>query len=140
MTRFTHIAHRARGDQGAAAIEFALVLPVLILLVFGIASFGIGYNRKQGLQAAAREGARLAALPQSTSTNIRAKVNAALDGVLPSGATRTITITPATLRPCDLVAPNTQVTVTVTAPYAVSIPLFGTQTVTMAGKGVFRCE
>ena len=60
------ILNRARDERGAAAVEMAIVLPLLILILFGIVEFSIYFNRLQGLQAAAREGARVAALPQST--------------------------------------------------------------------------
>lgn len=129
-----------RGERGAAAVEFALMVPILILLIFGIAWFGIGYNRKQGLQAAAREGARLAALPQSTNTDIKAKVNSALNGVLSTGDLRTITVSPADTRPCDLKPTGTRVTVTVSAPFTYDIPLFANDTVTITGRGEFLCE
>ncbi len=129
-----------RDERGAAAVEFALVVPILILLIFGIAWFGIGYNRKQGLQAAAREGARLAALPQSTNTDITAKVNSALNGVLAASSSRTITVSPADTRPCDLKPPGTRVTVTVSAPFTYDVPLFGNGTMTMTGRGEFLCE
>ena len=64
MVRFKH------NERGAAAVEFAIVLPLLVLLVFGIIQFSIAYNRTQGLHAAAREGARYAALPSNTSSEI----------------------------------------------------------------------
>ncbi|MDQ6874787.1 MAG: pilus assembly protein [Actinomycetota bacterium] len=44
------------------AVEFALVAPLLLLLVFGVITFGYGYFEQQGANAAAREGARLAAV------------------------------------------------------------------------------
>ncbi len=47
-----------RNEDGAAAVEFALVLPVLILLVFGIIEFGFVFNRWLGVTHAAREGVR----------------------------------------------------------------------------------
>lgn len=49
-------------DQGAAAVEFVLVLPVLLLVLFGIIDFGRLMNAKLQLAEAAREGARAAAL------------------------------------------------------------------------------
>jgi Flp pilus assembly protein TadG len=136
MTR--RLRQRARNERGAAAVEFALILPLLILLVFGIAYFSIGYNRKQGLQAAAREGARLGALPQTTTSEIQSKVTAALAGSVPS--TPTITITPSGTRPCDLAPVGARIKVVVTAPYTFEIPLFGAQTVSMSGTGEFKCE
>ena len=51
-----------RGDSGAAVVEFALLLPLLLLLVLGILDFGRVYNAQITLTQAAREGARYAAL------------------------------------------------------------------------------
>jgi Flp pilus assembly protein TadG len=129
-----------RDERGAAAVEMAIVLPVLILLVFGIIEWSIYFNRLQGLQAAAREGARVAALPQSTQGDVTAKVNAALDGVLPSGSAATVAVSPSGGNPCDLQPAGTSVTVTVKATTDLDIPLWGSQTVTQTGKGVFKCE
>ena len=53
---------RRRRDRGAAALEFALVLPVLLIIVFGIIDFGRMLNAKIVLTQAAREGARAAAV------------------------------------------------------------------------------
>jgi Flp pilus assembly protein TadG len=131
---------RKRDQRGAAAVEMAIVLPVLVLLVFGIIQWSIYFNRLQGLQAAAREGARVAALPQSTQSDVKAKVTDALDGVLPSGATPTISVSPSSSNPCDLQAAGTSVTVTVKVSTDLDIPLWGNQTVTQTGKGVFKCE
>ena len=58
---------RRDADQGASAVEFALVLPVLVLLVMGIMQFGFIFAASQGLEAAAREGARLASLGRTVS-------------------------------------------------------------------------
>ena len=52
---------KAKSESGANAVEFALVLPILIVLVFGIIYGGIAYNRQLALTQAAREGARFAA-------------------------------------------------------------------------------
>ena len=136
--------HRAKtpkhDERGAAAVELAIVLPILILLVFGIVQFSISFNRLQGLQAAAREGARVAALPQSTQADIRNRVTEALDGVLPTGQPPTITVSPSAANPCDLVAADARVVVTVKANTNLDIPLFGNRTVTLTGKGEFKCE
>jgi hypothetical protein len=57
------MAHRTGNrERGSAAVEFALVLPVLILLIFGIIDFGRMLSAKIILTDAAREGARAAAL------------------------------------------------------------------------------
>lgn len=61
-----------RGDQGSAAVEFALVLPVLLLLLFGIIDFGRMLSAKITLTEAAREGARAAALVDADAGRERA--------------------------------------------------------------------
>ena len=49
-------------QKGASAVEFAIILPILIMLIFAIFQFGIAYNNYIALTHAAREGARLAAV------------------------------------------------------------------------------
>jgi hypothetical protein len=52
---------RLRSDRaGAAAVEFALVLPLLVVFLFGIIDFGRVWQRQQVITDAAREGARRA--------------------------------------------------------------------------------
>jgi hypothetical protein len=49
------------GERGSALVEFTIVLPILILLVFGVIEFGLAYSNKialrQGVREAARQGA-----------------------------------------------------------------------------------
>jgi hypothetical protein len=51
-----------RNRQGAVAVEFAIVAPVLIALVFGMIEFGRAFEMKNLLEVAAREGARFASM------------------------------------------------------------------------------
>jgi Flp pilus assembly protein TadG len=125
-------------ERGAAAVEFALILPLLIVLVFGIVQFSIAYNRAQGLHAAAREGARLASLPQTTQGDISARVTSSLAGVPLSGSAN-ITVNPASAKPCQDRSGQT-VTVTVTAVTDLDVPLWGSVSKNLTGKGQFRCE
>ncbi len=53
---------KIRNQKGATAVEFALILPILVMMLFGIFQFGIVYNNWIALTHAAREGARLAAV------------------------------------------------------------------------------
>src|SRR3972149_891752 len=53
---------RLKKEKGAAAVEFALLLPVLVMLVFGIIYFGPVYNNYVAISHAARDGARLLAV------------------------------------------------------------------------------
>ena len=52
----------AKDARGAAAVEFALVLPLLLLLLGGIIDFGFAFNTQISLTHAAREGVRVEAL------------------------------------------------------------------------------
>lgn len=52
---------RLKSDEGAAAVEFALVLIPLLMIVFGIISFGITFSDSLALENAAREAARFGA-------------------------------------------------------------------------------
>lgn len=67
-------------DRGAAAVEFAIVLPVLLMLVFGIIDFGRALNAQVTLTQAAREGARLEALDQD---DVVTRTQAAAAGLNP---------------------------------------------------------
>lgn len=60
--RAGHLDHEGHFDRGAAAVEMALVMPLLILMVMGIIDFGRIFNGEIQLSQAAREGARIAAL------------------------------------------------------------------------------
>ena len=53
---------KIRNEKGAAAVEFALLLPILIVLVFGIIYFGTIFNDYIAVSHAARDGARLLAV------------------------------------------------------------------------------
>jgi Flp pilus assembly protein TadG len=50
--------HKSRSDSGQAIVEFALVLPILIILLLGITDFGIALYDKAVITNASREGAR----------------------------------------------------------------------------------
>ncbi len=86
MNRPTARGRTAR-DRGSVAVEFALVLPVLLLILFGIIDFGRALNAQIELTGAAREGARLAALGYSNAA-IEARVVAAAPSL--SGVTVTV--------------------------------------------------
>lgn len=49
-------------ERGAAAVEFALLLPVLLLILLGILEFGRAFNTQITLTQAAREGVRVMAI------------------------------------------------------------------------------
>lgn len=59
--------HRPGGQRGASAVEFALLVPVLLLLVFGIIDFGMAIMSQSVVSNATREGVRAASLGASSS-------------------------------------------------------------------------
>lgn len=125
-------------QRGASLVEAALMLPLIVLILFGIIQFAILYDRQQGLHAAAREGARLASLRNTTQTQITNRVDDALEGVsLPGGIT--ITVTPADAQPC-LGRSGQTVVVEIENSSQLNIPLFPNRTITLDGRGEFRCE
>lgn len=52
------VARRARGERGASMVELSLVLPLLVLVIFGAIEFGRTFNDYQALRQGAREAAR----------------------------------------------------------------------------------
>ena len=58
--RLHHIIHRGRDESGVALVEFALVLPLLLVLILGIFDFGRAFNYWNDSQQMANEGARWA--------------------------------------------------------------------------------
>lgn len=116
-------------------MELAIVLPLLVVLVFGTIAFSIAFNRVQALNAAAREGARVASLSTSTATDVDERVRAALAGV-PFDDPPEVSIDPA---PCEGRS-GQAVVVQVRASTRLEIPLWGAPTLTLTGTGDFLCE
>ncbi len=72
---------RKRDEDGAAAVEFALVVIPLVLILFGIISYAYMFSVRQALTQAAAEGARAAAVAQADPTAAGlAAVDNALEG------------------------------------------------------------
>lgn len=57
-----NIFHLKKSNEGQGLVEFALILPLLLLLIFGIVQFGIILNGYVSVTHAVREGVRLAAV------------------------------------------------------------------------------
>lgn len=74
---------RFRQDHGAAAVEFGLLLPLVMLILCGIIDFGLALNAQVTLTQAAREGARLESFDKPGDEVIARAAGAAigLDGV-----------------------------------------------------------
>jgi Flp pilus assembly protein TadG len=84
---------RQKNDRGAALIEMALTLPLLLLLSVGVFEFGRAFQTWQVLTNATREGARVATLPGTSDTAVSTRVTDYLEaGQLPSASFTSILI------------------------------------------------
>lgn len=119
-------------ERGAAVVEFALIVPVLLLLVFGITQFGRAYYLQTTISGAARESARVMALRNNQASAAAAARAAAQPLVL-----NQITITNCPAESSS----QSDATTTVTIRYPMSFVsgLFG-NAITLTGKGVMRCN
>ena len=112
---------RLRSERGAEFVEFALAFPLLLLVVMGIIDFGIMFQQYEVLTNAAREGARIAVLPDycpdtpTCDANVSARVNDYIgSSLLAVGGTVTVNPVAVTAVP---VSGNCMNTVTVTVSY-----------------------
>ncbi|HET9252934.1 MAG TPA: TadE/TadG family type IV pilus assembly protein [Candidatus Eisenbacteria bacterium] len=124
-------------ESGVALIEFAFVLPILLVLAMGMLDFGRAFHTKSLLDQAAREGARVAVVTTPDLDIVQNRVSA----VLASGG-----ITPTSVTVDGPDAAN-MVTVTVNATFTFITPgvfaLVGGSygnTIPMAGQTVMRFE
>ena len=138
MARRLSCRHHRRA---LAAVEAALVLPLLALLMFGLLTYGLLFLRAQQVTGAARRGARVAARADATNAEVLSAVDAMmLAASIPNAAYST------TLNPADIenVETGQPVTITVNVIYAAAfgpdIPVIPTPanlsgSVTMAKEG-----
>ena len=77
------MSRRADRDRGAAALEMALVLPVLLLVIGGIIDFGRMYMGEILVTNAARDGARMAATKAYTPADVTLQATKAATGITP---------------------------------------------------------
>jgi Flp pilus assembly protein TadG len=99
---------RKHSDRGAAAVEMAIILPLLLLVIGGLVDFGRAYFTKVVITNAAREGARAAVVG---AVNPAARATAAATGVSPPP---TVLVSYSSLGATDCVTAPADTTVTVT--------------------------
>jgi Flp pilus assembly protein TadG len=121
-------------ERGAALVEFALALPLLLVVFAGIVDFGFAFQRYEVVTNAAREGARLASLPgyddqTAVDNRVRAYVmeglnisSSNLGANMPSGA---VTLTDSTMTVNGTVFPTATVTVAYQHNFLLLGPLLG---------------
>lgn len=117
-------------ERGAVAVEFAILAPVLIMILMGIMEFGRAYNAQISLTNSAREGVRVMAVSNNQASARTAAKNAAVS-LSPGLADANITFSAANC------ATNTQMTVTVSYTLSTLTGIAGP--FNMKGKGVMLC-
>jgi Flp pilus assembly protein TadG len=139
---------RRREERGAAAVEFALVVPILLVLFFGIVNVGIVLTQQLSLSNSARQAARFAVVDVEGRTcgQIESEARNAAEtiGMAPDDPTYALTGATGTCeRPCAGSTGSTDLTVTLTyrSEFVVPLPIPGVPSgVDIDGEGVFRCE
>lgn len=147
--------HGRPDERGAAAVEFALVLPILLLLIFGIIGFGIVFAQNLAIGNAARDASRSAVVKDRTCAQVIAAARNAANtiglsgsqvavsvrrGQTSTGAT-TVCTGPTATQPCATSAAGDSVFVKITYTSRVPVPLFVIDnSFNLASTGVFQCE
>jgi Flp pilus assembly protein TadG len=131
---------RFRSESGAVAVEFAIVLVPLLLVLMGILDFGRAYTQQLSLSAAAREGVRVMALqadPALGTSVAKQRIRDASPALAPPLADSQIVITAA----CVPGKAPVSVTVTLTYPLASITGMFDSLFAGehLTGKAVMRC-
>ena len=142
-------SRHVRNERGASAVEFALVVPLLIVVVFGILNFGVVFGQSLALGNGARQAARLGATFGPTCADIRtsAKNNSSSIGLTPGNiADSNISINGSTScvqPPCkgSTAGASVRVVVAYRSNFVVPMPIPGFPSgVDIQGQGEFRCE
>jgi Flp pilus assembly protein TadG len=127
MLKFVRSKSKLRNEKGASAVEFALVLPIFVSVIFAIFQFGIAFNNWIAITHAAREGARLAAVGQYDEQRVRESApSVAIQSISISGQGGSV---------------GSPVTVTVTGSVLdIEIPFVHSWPVTLTSTAVMRLE
>ncbi|MDQ3486039.1 MAG: pilus assembly protein [Actinomycetota bacterium] len=146
-----------RSDDGAAAVEFALVVPLLLLLVFGAIQFGIVMAQNASLASGARAGARYGVVNVfggHTCGGVADQVRQQASTIGLTGAQVVVTVTrgqsetsamsvcgSSATEPCEgsVVNDNLYVKAAYVSPSFVPLPGLAND-FDLAGRGTYRCE
>lgn len=119
-----------RGEQGSAVVEFALILPVVVLVLLAVVEVTVVARTQYELVHAAREGARTAATVADPSQAVRA-VQAALDPAV-AGRVRVSVERPETV--------GSSAVVTVVLPHRLGAMILGGLRIDLRARSVMRVE
>jgi Flp pilus assembly protein TadG len=141
------VIKRAKRHHGAVAVEFAVLLPLMLMILFAVIGFGQALSRVQGYVGAAREGARYVAVHcDNISTGcsagaVNTRVQQAAGANNPIGvANVTVTQTNPGGVALPNCAPASIVSVSWTQPLTIEIPFIPTFNLSVPITGTFRCE
>ena len=105
---------RLRNQRGAALIETAITIPLVLLISVAIFDFGRAYQTWQVLTNAAREGARVSILAEATDQ----QVTAAVREYMKSGSLKDYATAPIVLERAVPLGPNTSSRITINYPFS----------------------
>ncbi len=114
-----------RDERGQTAVEFALIAPLLVVLLLGIIQFGIAFHNYVTITDAARAGARKAIVARFASGNFNDAKQTVKDAASSLDQTELNKASAIQITDPDGMVAGSQVTVTVNYPYTIDIPLIG---------------
>lgn len=136
--RVGHSSRKARRDVGQALVEFALILPVFLLLTLATLDFSRAYFTIHVLNNASREGARVGVLSGATSADVTNFINNQLNAAGLDAQASNVSVSGV-----DGAAPGDSTTVSVSFPFQTltgSIIPGWTGTINLAQTTVMRHE
>ena len=113
QTYVPRLSRKRKRRRGSSAVEFAMVAPIFLVLVFGILEFGRLVMVQQIVTNAAREGARAAVLDGATNQEVQDAVSEYLEAS--SVSSETVTVSP---DPLNSAASGDPVSVTIDLPFS----------------------
>ncbi|MBI5156782.1 MAG: pilus assembly protein [Acidimicrobiia bacterium] len=116
-------------EDGAALVEFAMVLTLLTMILFGIIEFGRVYNAEVTLTHASREGVRVLAITGDAAAAAEATRHAA-----PSLDPTRLSVS------ATACLPGFPTELTATYPFPIDIPFFGARNFMLDATAVMRCS
>jgi len=116
-----------RSNKGASTVEFALIVPVLIMLIFAVFEFAIAFGDFLAINHAAREGARMAAVGKYSEAEVRARAYP----VKPTSISLTYPLGAGHGQPVE---------VRIEYRFPLNIPFFGGHILPLAGRARMRLE
>ena len=123
-------------ERGAAAVEMAIVMPLLVAMLIGIIDFSRIFNAELQLSQAAREGVRLVALGGFTTAEAQGRATAAAPNPAWGAA---LQMTDVTVSPCPTPLPTTGATAAVIVNYTFNGIMWMNGSV-LSQRAVMRCN